>query len=270
MIQRPRQEAEVVLPGGITNAGRVTRMGTTVRRPGRVTAAATEALLEHLERAGFDGAPRHLGRDEHGREVLTYVDGEVPIEPTPAWALTDEALVSVAELLRRFHDAAASFDPSRHAWPAVVPARFGGRLMCHNDPNLDNVVFRDGRAAALIDFDLAAPGSAVWDVACAVRLWAPLRAEEDVPEAVRGRSLARARLFAEAYGLGAEDRARLPAAARAAHEWGYDVVRRAADDGHAGFARLWEEGARARAERSARWLAEHEPALRHGLLTRAG
>jgi len=56
----------------------------------------------------------------------------------------------------------------------------------HNDPNLDNVIFSGDRAVALIDFDLAGPGSAAWDVACAARLWAPLRDESDVPCRLRG------------------------------------------------------------------------------------
>jgi len=32
-------------------------------------------------------SPRFLGMDERGREVLSYMDGEVPIEPHPEWAL---------------------------------------------------------------------------------------------------------------------------------------------------------------------------------------
>jgi hypothetical protein len=40
---------EVLLRGDFTNAGRVVRVGDTVRRPGRPTTAATGALLEHLE-----------------------------------------------------------------------------------------------------------------------------------------------------------------------------------------------------------------------------
>jgi Phosphotransferase enzyme family len=257
---------EVVLRGGFTNDGLVSRAGATVRRPERPTSPATRALPERLERAGFDGSPRHLGRGEQGREVLSFVDGEAPIEPFPAWALTDEALVSVGELLRRYHDAVASFDPAGHRWPRTVPAAFGGDLLCHNDPNLDNVVFSGGRARALIDFDLAAPGSAVWDVACAVRFWAPLRDERDVPEPVRGRSLARLQLFADADGLPAEQRARLPAAVRAAHEWAYDVVREAVAGGHDAFSRFWEDGGRGRAERTAAWLEAHERRLAEALV----
>ncbi len=254
MNRVPRKGTEIVLQGGTTNEGRVSRVGATVRRPERDTSPATRALLDHLERVGFDGAPRHLGRDDQAREILTYVDGDVPVEPYPEWALSDEALVSVAELLRRYHEAVASFDSSGHAWPRAVPPAFRGRLLCHNDPNLDNVVFSAGRAVALIDFDLAGPGSAVWEVACAVRLWAPLRDERDAPEPLRGRSLSRLKLFADAYGLTKRDRDKIPMAVRSAHAWAYDVVRDAVDDGHAAFGRLWDDGGRARAERTAHWL----------------
>jgi hypothetical protein len=246
---------EVPLRGGITNEGRVSRIGETVRRPERDTSPATRELLQHLERAGFEGAPRHLGRDERGREILSWIDGEAPIPPAPDWALTDGALVSVAELLRRYHDAVRSFDPSGHRWPRAVPAAYDGGLVCHNDLNLDNVVFAGGRAVALIDFDLAAPGSAVWDVGGAARHWVPLRDGRDTPEPLRGRTLERLRLFADAYGLSAGDRERLAPAARLAHRWSYDVVREAVDEGHPAFERLWEDdGGRGRAERTAAWL----------------
>ena len=105
--------------GGITNAGRVSRVGDTVRRPRRPTSPATHALLDHLERVGFDGAPRFLGADEQGREVLSLIPGEAAMPPYAGWALTDEALVSVAELLRRYHDAAALL---RRAAPHVARA----------------------------------------------------------------------------------------------------------------------------------------------------
>src|ERR687887_1276859 len=200
---------EEVLKGGLTNAGRISRVGDTVRRPRRPASPSTWALFDHLERVGFDGAPRFLGTDDRGREVLSYIEGEAAIEPYPEWALTDEALVSVAELLRRYHDAVASFDPAGHVWPDFVPPEFHGGVISHDDPNLDNVIFREGRAVALIDFDLASPGSAVWDVACAARLWAPLRDERDAPDAVRGRALERLRIFVDAYGLSRRDRGRV-------------------------------------------------------------
>jgi hypothetical protein len=256
---------EVLLNGGLTNAGRVSRVGNTVRRPQRPTSAATWALFEHLERVGFDGAPRFLGIDDSGREMLSFIPGEAAIEPCEDWALTDEALVSVAELLRRYHDAAASFDASRHAWPDFVPAGFREGLVSHNDPNLDNVIFFDGVAVGLIDFDLASPGSAVWDVACAARLWAPLRDERDVPEELRGRSLERLRIFIDAYGLATRDRMRVVDAVLHTHERCYRVVGAAVDSGHETFGRMWREGGRARTDRTRRWIASHGRQMRAAL-----
>src|ERR687895_2260955 len=243
---------EVVLSGGLTNARRVTRVGDTVRRPRRPTSPATWALLEHLERVGFDGAPRFLGVDDRGREVLSYVPGEAAIEPYEDWALTDEALVSVAELLRRYHEAVASFDAAGRTWPEFVPAEFREGLISHNDPNLDNVIFSDGVAVGLIDFDLASPGSAVWDVTCAARLWAPLRDERDAPEELSGRSLERLRIFIDAYGLARRERSRVVDAAIHTHERCYRVVRTALGCGHETFGRMWRDGGQARADRTRR------------------
>src|ERR687891_2414949 len=136
----PDYRGEVLLSGGLTNAGLVSRVGDTVRRPWRPTSPSTWALFDHLERVGFDGAPRFLGVDGHGREILSFIPGDAAIEPCPDWALTDAALVSVAELLRRYHDAAASFDAAGRTWPEFVPAEFRDGLISHNDPNLDNVI----------------------------------------------------------------------------------------------------------------------------------
>src|SRR3954451_1516477 len=249
---------EVLLGGGLTNAGRVSRVGHTVRRPWRPTSSATWALLDHLERVGFDGAPRFLGVDDRGREQLSFIPGKAAIEPYQHWALTDDALVSVAELLRRYHDAAASFDAAGHSWPEFVPAEFREGLISHNDPNLDNIIFSEGVAVGLIDFDLASPGSAVWDVACAARLWAPLRDERDAPEQVRGRALDRLRIFVDAYGLSRRDRGRVVDAVIPAHERCYRVIRSALNGGHETFGRMWRDGGRERADRTRRWLASHD------------
>jgi hypothetical protein len=249
-------EAEDLLTGGTTNRGQVVRVGDTVRRPQRLTSPATHALLEHLADVGFAGAPRFLGVDRQGREILSYVPGTAITPPYPAEALTDEALVSVAGLVRGYHDAVRTFDPAPYRWPSSPPAPFAGELISHNDVNLDNVVFRDGRAVALIDFDLASPGSRVWDVACAARLWAPLRPERYIDDPRRGRAIARFRLFVDSYGLGPDERQRLVAAVLHNHLWCYDIVGTAAANGHAGFSEYWFDGARERAERTRQWYLD--------------
>ncbi|HEV7566729.1 MAG TPA: phosphotransferase [Microbacteriaceae bacterium] len=264
MTIRPSHAEEVVLAGGTTNLGRVARVGNTVRRPRRPTSEATEALLDHLEQVGFAGAPRYLGSDERNREVLTYIPGEAPIEPYPDFAFNDETLVSVARLLREYHDAVSSFDHRGYTWPHPLPVRFRRDLVSHNDPNLDNVIFGGGRAVALIDFDLASPGCAGWDLACAARLWVPFRDPHDAP---RGpdRSLARLRLFADAYGASKEQRAEMVEAIVECHRWCYSVVAAAAANDHPAFGPLWSNGGQARAERTGRRLVSLLPDMRAAL-----
>jgi hypothetical protein len=202
-------EVEEWLAGGMDSGGRVVRVGDTVRRPIKRAgpAAAVRGLLVHLEEVGFEGAPRYLGIDDRGREVLSFIDGQVPLPPFPAWSMTDTALVSVARLLHRFHDATASLDQSGvDGWFTSWADPVGGNAVCHNDSCPENVVFRDGEAVALIDFDLAAPGRGMWDVAIAAREWCPLSApnfRHRHPRDLDG--VARLKLFLRGYGVTDEE-----------------------------------------------------------------
>jgi len=180
------------------------RVGDTVRRPGM--RAPVRALLRHLETVGFTGAPRHLGVDERARDVVSWVEGDVPVPPYPSWALTDQALISLGQLVRDYHDAVASFDTAGLiGWSGEWSDPGGGPVICHNDLFPENVVFRDGIVVALIDFDMAGPGRPLWDVAIAAEEWAPLHAPgarlstPDTLDAVH-----RLGLLAAAYGLAAD------------------------------------------------------------------
>src|SRR5215471_17140549 len=99
-----RLELSGPLPGGTANRGLAIRVGDTVFRPAAPCWRATHALLAHLSAVGFDGAPRVLGVNAD-TEVLTYVGGQAAIPPLPEDTLTGAALVSVADLLRRYHQA---------------------------------------------------------------------------------------------------------------------------------------------------------------------
>ena len=249
---------EVVLLGGIANRGKVVRIGDTVHRPQRATARATHALLQHLEAVGFDGAPRFLGVDHRNREILTYVSGTPVLPPYPDWALIDEALMSVAKLLRAYHDAVADFDPTPYRWPQSPPESMAGELVSHNDPNLDNIIFRDGRAVALIDFDLASPGSRLWDVACAARLWTPLRPDVFVKDARRGRTFERLRLFVDSYGLDHVERSRILSAVERNQRWFSQLVERHIAAGHAAFLRYKKAETRMPPDEYSSWLYESQ------------
>src|SRR5258708_1990296 len=151
-----RPASPKALPGGTANRGLVLRVGDTVRRPTAPYWQATHALLAHLSAVGFDGAPRVLSVSP-ATETLTYIDGQAAVPPLPQDTLTDAALVSVADLLRRYHQAAASFDPAGYRWPRPIPVRFRTGLVSHNDVHPANLVFRDGRGAALTHPALTLP-----------------------------------------------------------------------------------------------------------------
>jgi hypothetical protein len=254
-------EDEQPLAGGIANLGAVVRVGDTVRRPASRFTASIGALLEHLRGAGFPHVPRLLGTDEHRREVLTYIEGDVPVPPFPAGSMTDETLASVARLHRRFHDAVEAFDASRFGWSDELADPEGGELLCHNDICPENVVFRDGEAVALLDWDFAAPGRRLWDVAATMSLWGPVRDPSDPVPGMEGLDpFARASLIADAYGLDADERARLPRVF--VDRLSISLVERRAAAGERAFVEMIErQGGPGRARRRREWLEANMPAL---------
>lgn len=245
-----------VLAGGTANRGRVLRVGDTVVRPVAPCREATHALLAHLRAAGFPGSPSVLAVSPSA-ETLTYVPGTPAVPPLAPEFLTDDALASVAALLRDYHRAAASFDPSGYRWPRpAVPAPFRTGLVSHNDVYPANLVFSGGRAAALIDFDLAGPGSAAWDFAAAARTWVPLAPDSDIHDSRSGRVLSRFRILLSASGLSSPERRDVVEAIVPNHDWTYAIVTGAAAAGHPAFADYWRRVA-GPAARARAWCLRH-------------
>jgi hypothetical protein len=145
-------DGEELLPGGTLTTA--TRCGDTVRRPTGFWSPSVHALLRHLDEAGFSGAPRFLGIDAQGREMLTYVHGDVTIDGPPPGMHSEEALTAasgppewdVAYALWRFvpfYDDAAC---ARLGWP-VTPrgpriARFLDAYGLDRRDDLFDVVLR--------------------------------------------------------------------------------------------------------------------------------
>lgn len=179
-------EQEIPLTGGRTTAD-VVRVGDTVRRPIKGRAAFAHELLRHLEKREFTGAPRFLGTDSAGREILWFVPGSVPAE---LGYFSDAQLSSAARLLRRFHDATVDF-----------PLRNGFEVVCHGDTSPCNCVFCDGVPKAFIDFDDAHPGTRLEDVGYAAWLWIDIGNRELSVE-LQGRRMAD---FLMHYGLSADE-----------------------------------------------------------------
>jgi Phosphotransferase enzyme family len=228
------------LSGGLANEGQVVRIGDTVRRPAGPHSEAVKNLLDHLRRTGFEAAPLVLGKDPEGRDVYEWIDGDVPIPPFPAWALTDEALVSTASLIRRLHDALANFEaPPEASWSNERSDPRGGPLVCHTDICPENVVFREGQAIAVLDFDFASPGRRVWDLAMAARMWIPLRSRPD--EDPRGETARRLRCLVAGYGLERADHEEFVDAIVEAQRVGNAFVRGRVEAREPGFVAMWNE-----------------------------
>ncbi len=259
------------LVGGMMNVGAVFRHGALVERPAPPTARALHAHLRALGEHGFDGAPRPIRLTADGREQLTFVPGDVALPPFPRWVMSESALRSVGGLLRRLHNAAraVTVDPSVE-WPRSLADPEGGTMLCHNDVCPENVVFRDGRAVALIDFDLAAPGRAVWDVAMTARYWVPML--DPTSAAVRHPAgldaRARLRILADGYGLSRQERAELPGVVEQATASCRAFVADRVAEGDPGYLRaLSEGGGWQRWDRIQEWLAVRRESFTAALLS---
>ena len=168
-------------------------------------------------------------------------------------------------MLRRFHEAGAGFDAAAHAWSTEMADPHGGSLLCHCDVCPENVVFRDGEAVGLLDFEFVSPGRRVWDVAATMGMWAPLRPADERSEGMESLdALARARVFADAYGLARAERTGLVDVLIDAGRCGSWSN---ACGGEPQFVAMWEaHGGERSGARIAEWQAAHRERLNASLI----
>jgi Phosphotransferase enzyme family len=262
-------QAEIPLAGGDVTEG-VVRVGDTVRRPVGPHSPLVHALLTHLESVGFEGAPRFLGIDGSGREVLSYIDGEVAGRPRPPWIADETRLVSLGRLVRAYDDAAASFAPpdalleTRTPEPPGIPLApaYPPELIGHVDITPENVIFRNDGAHALIDFDLARPATRADELFNAMLWWAPLSDPRDVDPLLRDVDVARrARILADGYGLSGTDRERVMEVAVLRTRRSWHLMKHRAETHGGGWQRMWDEGVGNVIKRREAWLDRHAATL---------
>ena len=204
-------------------------------------------LLAHLADKGFPGAPRPLGFDERGREVLTFLEGETvgSRKPWPAWVHSDDTLDQVARWMRAYHQAVADFVPL----PGAVWRGGGtwspGLIIGHNDAGPYNAAWHRGALAGFFDWDFAGPATPEWDLAFAAFSWVPLHARHVVAAegftdfAARPRRLQR---FLRTYGWSATA-AEFLVVVQARVKAHADGIRDLAAAGDEVFGRLLRQGA---------------------------
>lgn len=229
-----------VLDGGVANAGAVVREGAHVLRPANPHSESIHALLRHVRSAGFDGAPEPLGLEPDGRERLVFIAGQTTYPPWAGWSQTDGALASIARLLAGYHAAARGFTATAD-WNLELADPAGGEVVCHNDVCIENVVFDGGRAIALLDFDFAAPGRPLWDLAAMAKMCVPLQTPENAARTGRGGvdPFRRLRIVADAYGV-RNATGELLELIELNIQTGYEFVRSHVERGEPGFLAMWE------------------------------
>jgi hypothetical protein len=224
-------EQEHVLDGGNVSDA-VVRVGQTVRKPAGPQTPAVEAFLSYLHAAGFTGSPRTLGRDDKGRHILEYVPGEMAMDLPP---MDRDDVCRVGQLIRDLHDTSESFRPPPEArWRSVIPPDRCD-LICHHDLAPWNLVI-DGDRWVFIDWDGAAPGSRLWDLAYAANGFALHSERDPAADALRLQALA------DGYGLDARQRSELPPLIGAHTQAMFDLLRNSSLTGEQPWARLYAEG----------------------------
>jgi hypothetical protein len=229
------------LAGGMGNGGQVFREGDVVVRPSGSSTTGTIAVLHSLAETGFS-ASIPLNEDSSGRQRFRWIEGDVGVPPFPAWVMTGDALFSAVQLLRAYHEAVAGLQlPNDLRWSDEMADPEGGPIICHNDVCPENVVYRDGHAVALLDFDFAAPGRPLWDLAQMARMWSPLRPPRLV---VRGMErlapFDRLGVIGRAYGLRPSERAEFVDIVIESRRHADNFVRRRLAAREPAFVEAWE------------------------------
>lgn len=258
---------EEVLKGG--NVNHIIRKENMVHRPTGYWSPSVHELLKHLEKQGFEGAPRFLGIDDSDREILSFIPGEVPGNEYPElepYMWSDETLVGLACLLGRFHDATeGSTLLAKGQWQLSYVEDREHEVICHNDAALYNVVFQNENAVALIDFDMAGPGPRMWDIAYTLYTSVPLASfqpnhtsEKTVVYQSNLHSRERSRrihLFFESYGIPIPNEL---------YQWIIqrlttmcDTLRNGAAEGNLAFQKMLDEGHLAHYESEIRFVTDH-------------
>lgn len=160
-----------LLAGG--NVSKVFRSGHTVRRDLKSNSERIHALLKHLDKKGYDHAPKFLGIDENEREILSFIEGEAGHYPLKKYMWSDENLQGIAKMLRLYHDAVIDF-PFDDSWRPIDHTPQHRDVLCHNDFAMYNIIFQNGRPMGIIDFDEAGPGPRIWDIAYTLYTSVPL------------------------------------------------------------------------------------------------
>ncbi|PFC90757.1 aminoglycoside phosphotransferase [Bacillus anthracis] len=237
---------EEKLTGG--NVSNVYRSKNTVRRELKPDSVKIHKLLQHLENKGFHYAPKFLGIDEKNREILSFIEGEAGNYPLKEYMRSNDVLKEIAKMLRLYHDAVSEF-PLLDDWKPMDHTPNNIEVLCHNDFAIYNIIFNNEKPVGIIDFDVAAPGPRIWDIAYTLYTCVPLSRTyyTESGEAVHyesaqhaGRMKERIKLFVQSYGKSMDEDYLGMVLLRLEALCTY--MKRKANEGDVNFQRMMDEG----------------------------
>jgi len=252
-FSREQQRAAAKLPD------RIGHRDVRVIAPDPYT-GALHALLLHLEKVGFTGAPRSFGWDDKGRHLVEFVAGMRADHPDAPENALDPA--RLGSFLREMHDALDSFVPPSYArWFDGIPSP-GRDLIVHQDIAPSNIVLRADGTLAAIDWDAAGPGTRLWDLAYAAHSFAPLYKEgADVAS-----SSQRMRRLVDGYGLDDAQREELVPLLAMRSQRMFEYLSQMRATGQSPWTELWEKGVGAVWRSDAQWIRDNADTWRWALL----
>lgn len=245
--------AEQPLAGGFISD--VVLASGTVRKSPPRDPVFVRRLLRHFEHHHWTGAPRFIGTDHRGREMLTFIDGEVPWRQNhePPSTRSEQSLAAVARHVRHFHDLTAGTDLAD-----------GHEVVCHNDLSPKNTVYRDASGqmmpVAFIDWDIAAPGARIHDVAHVC--WQYVGLGPNVQDAPAAAKLVG--VIADAYGVA--DRSTLIDTILWWQDRCWHGIEAAAEAGEPAMVRLRDSGAAEAVHAAYDWTWDHRDLLHRAVM----
>lgn len=238
--------SEQELAGG-NASGQVVRVGQTVRKAWTASTPSVLAFMAHVRATGID-VPEPLGQDEQGRQITEFVPGRLAIDSDP---LSLDELGRVGRLVRAIHDASTRFVPPNDAvWETAIAAP-GGDLICHNDLAPWNLMI--GERWVFIDWDAAAPGTRLWDLAYAAQAFTLNDFQQPPTKAAMNLAA-----FVDGYDADDPLRSALPSTMQQRAAAMLELLRSSHEAGHEPWASMYETFHRPHWEGVVRYVRDHK------------
>jgi thiamine kinase-like enzyme len=165
-------ETEIALEGGRVTSS-VTRKGNYVYRACCSNSPFVHKILKWIESKDSTIIPHFIGINDDGREIITFLEGQAPKD---LGDFSEKQLFEAGKLIKYLHIILADYPDCKK-----------GQTVCHNDLSPCNFMFINDIPYAVFDWDAAAIGDPMDDLAYAVWMWCDIGNLEQSVEKVNAK-----------------------------------------------------------------------------------